>query len=80
MTRLSGPSLRGPDVVTPFENTVVLSCTAQVGDQEIESRMSVPRVVWEDPAARTVIEESLRFKLVMEILKKWTPVVKAEIL
>lgn len=60
----------------PLLSTVHLSCKATVGDQEVTSQMSVSRAVWDDPAARQAIKEGLRFKLVEEILKKWSPVVK----
>jgi hypothetical protein len=59
-----------------FPGDIEVYCTARVGDQELIRRQMLPRAVWEDPAAREVIEKALRYRLVEEILRKWTPVVK----
>lgn len=71
-------TLSQPSGLSRFPDTVVASCTATVGDEELSAQISVPGVVWDDPGARGAIEESLRFKLIAEILKKWTPVIKIE--
>lgn len=56
----------------PFDQ-VHLSVRATVAGEEVFAQMTVPPQVWDDPGAREAITESLRFKLVTEILKKWTP-------
>lgn len=72
MTRLSGPL----EAEEGFNRVVELTVSATVGGEVIQCRQRVLAEVWNDPDARKAVEENMRFKLVMEILRKWTPVIK----
>lgn len=72
MTRLSGPL----EAEEGFNRVVELTVSATVGGEAIQCQQRVLAEVWNDPDARKAIEENMRFKLVMEILRKWTPVIK----
>ena len=70
MTRLSGPSFDNP-----FQQ-VEMSCQAEVAGEIIQVRQVLPEQAYQDRALREVVEEALRQKLMLEIMKKWTPVIK----
>lgn len=70
--RLSGPLALEED----FNQVVELTVSAKVGDQELQCRQVVLAGVYADPVAREAIEEALRQNLMMQILKKWKPVIK----
>lgn len=59
-----------------FGDQVELVCTANVGDEKLFARQSIPAIVYDDPEARKVIEAALRQRLMLAVLEKWTPVIK----
>lgn len=58
------------------DDTVVLSCKARIGNEQILVQDRVLKIIYDDPDARKLWEERLRRTLVDAILEKWTPVVK----
>lgn len=54
---------------------VHLSCKATVRGQPVTVMQSMPEMVYDDPAAREAVERALRYALLEQILKGWTPVI-----
>lgn len=59
----------------PFRVTEMM-CEATVAGEKVRVTQQVMGVVADDPEAYKHIEQSLRIKLMHEILKRWKPVVK----
>lgn len=59
-----------------FTDQVSLSCRVKVGGEWLIVQQSIVRAVYEDPAARKVIEDHLRQALMMKILERWTPAIR----
>lgn len=72
MTRLSGPL----GLESDFNQVVELTVEADVGGEKIACMQHCLAGVYNDPEARKAIEQALRQALMMQILKKWSPVIK----
>ena len=70
--RLSGPL----DLEEQFNRPVDLTITAKVGTERLQVKQTVLQGVYDDPEARKAIEAELRYRLMVKILEKWTPVIK----
>lgn len=59
--------------MTDYLDMITMTCKARVGSDVIEVRKAVPRIVYDDPAAREAITRSLRVDLAVRIVDRWKP-------
>lgn len=59
----------------PFAS-IELTVEARVGNETILLRKIVVQSVYDDPIAKSAIEQSLRVELMYKILEKWKPKIK----
>jgi len=65
------------DLLPPeFRDRVELSCRATIGGETVSVRQLIPTAVYDDEAAREVVEQALRQQLMLALLDKFKPKIR----
>ena len=59
-----------------FNQTVHLQIRARVAGTHLSVQKTVLQGVYNDPEARKAIEAELRYRFMVKILERWTPVIR----